>query len=66
MEETAILSNFQRYGFTKPVVGTVYQATDFNAYRRVLSFGSNGWIEVEEVDLVYVDLSEEQVKELNL
>ena len=55
MEETAILRNYKRYGFTKPVVGCVSRTEDYNNYYRLLWLSGGCWVEVEELDLIYID-----------
>ena len=61
MAEAAILKNYERYGFSDPVVGLVRTTDDNNNYRRVLHFGHGRWLEVEEQYLIYVELSEANI-----
>ena len=63
-ELTAILSNFERYGFTEPVVGFVEPDTNFNPNKRLLLFGDGRWVCVQKTDLIEVSLTHAQKKKV--
>ena len=59
-EETAVLTNYEKYGFSQPVFGIVEPSSTFDPKNRLLGFGNGVWIDVKLKDLIVVDTSEKQ------
>lgn len=63
-EQTALLTHFDKYGFSEVVCGFVEPSSTFNPTKRLFCLGDGRSVDVLEKHLIEINLSDAEKKKL--